>query len=126
MATTIKSADLDFDAIKNSLKSHLVQSGEFSDYNFEGSALSSLLDVLAYNTHQNALVANYALNESFLSTAQMRSSLVGLAGGLGYTVNSRTAAYAVVNLWIEDNDSPSSVTMPAGFKFTTTDRKSVV
>ena len=120
MATTIKSADLDFNAIKNSLKSHLIQSGEFNDYNFEGSALSSLLDVLAYNTHQNALVANYALNESFLSTAQMRSSLVGLAGGLGYTVNSRTAAYAVVNLWIEDTINPSSVTMPAGFKFTTT------
>jgi len=120
MATTIKSADLDFSAIKNSLKSHLIQSGEFNDYNFEGSALSSLLDVLAYNTHQNALVANYALNESFLSTAQMRSSLVGLAGGLGYTVNSRTAAYAVVNLWIEDTNNPSSVTMPAGFKFTTT------
>ena len=120
MATTIKSADLDFNAIKNSLKSHLIQSGEFNDYNFEGSALSSLLDVLAYNTHQNALVANYALNESFLSTAQMRSSLVGLAGGLGYTVNSRTAAYAVVNLWIEDTNNPSSVTMPAGFKFTTT------
>tara|TARA_R110000822_G_scaffold309238_1_gene438388 strand:+ start:782 stop:2569 length:1788 start_codon:yes stop_codon:yes gene_type:complete len=120
MATTIKSTDLDFDAIKNSLKTHLIRSGEFNDYNFEGSALSSLLDVLAYNTHQNSLVANYALNESFLSTAQMRSSLVGLAGGLGYTVNSRTAAYAVVNLWIEDTENPSSVTMPAGFKFTTT------
>ena len=120
MATTIKSTDLDFDAIKNSLKTHLIRSGEFNDYNFEGSALSSLLDVLAYNTHQNSLVANYALNESFLSTAQMRSSLVGLAGGLGYTVNSRTAAYAVVNLWIEDTKNPSSVTMPAGFKFTTT------
>lgn len=120
MATTIKSTDLDFDAIKNSLKTHLVRSGEFNDYNFEGSALSSLLDVLAYNTHQNALVANYALNESFLSTAQMRSSLVGLAGGLGYTVNSRTAAYAVVNLWIENDANPSSITIPAGFKFTTT------
>ena len=76
MATTIRSTDLDFDNIKNNLKTYLAQTPEFSDYNFEASALSSLLDVLAYNTHYNALLANFALNESFLSTAQLRSSLV--------------------------------------------------
>ena len=124
--TTIKSSDLDFNNIKNNLKTYLQNDPEFSDYNFEASALSSLLDVLAYNTHQNALIANYALNESFLSTAQLRSSLVGLAGSLGYTVNSKTASQAVVNLFVTIVDNPpSSLTLPAGTSFTTTvDNKS--
>lgn len=120
MATTIKSTDLDFENIKISLKEHLLRQAEFADYNFEASALSNLLDVLAYNTHHNALLANFALNESFLSTAQLRSSLVGLAGGLGYTVNSRTAAFAVVNMYVTDINAPSSLTLPAGFTFSTT------
>lgn len=125
MATTIKSTELDFDTIKNNLKLFLAQQPEFSDYNFEASGLSNLLDVLAYNTHYNALLANFALNESFLSTAQLRSSLVGLAGSLGYVVGSRKASFAVVNLSVVNNDNPSSMTMPAGTKFTTTiDNKS--
>jgi hypothetical protein len=117
MATTIKSTDLDFNAIRNSLKTYLASQDEFKDYNFEGSALSNLLDVLAYNTHHNGLVANFALNESFLSTAQLRSSLVALAGGLGYTVGSRSASFGVVNLYIENVSNPSSMTLPAGFTF---------
>ena len=120
MATTIKSTELDFENLKSSLKSHLLSKSEFADYNFEASALSSLLDVLAYNTHYNALTANFALNESFLSTAQLRSSLVGLAGGLGYTVNSRSASFGVVNLYVTDDTNPSSITMPAGFTFSST------
>lgn len=120
MATTIRSAELDFDQIKNSLKEYFLRQDEFRDYNFEASGLSNLLDVLAYNTHQNALVANFALNESFLSTAQLRSSLVGLAGGLGYSVGSRTASVAVVNLTVEDATASASKTLPAGFSFTTT------
>ncbi len=120
MATTIKSTELDFDAIRNSLKLYFAQRPEFQDYNFEASALSNVLDVLAYNTHYNALLANFALNESFLSTAQLRSSLVGLAGALGYTVGSRKSAFAVVNLYVENPSAPSSMTMPAGFKFSTT------
>lgn len=125
MATTIRSTELDFNTIKNSLKLFLAQKPEFADYNFEASGLSNLLDVLAYNTHYNALLANFSLNESFLSTAQLRSSLVGLAGGLGYTVGSRKAAFAVVNLSVTNADNPSSMTMPAGTRFTTTiDNKS--
>lgn len=69
MATTIKSTALDFQAIKNNLKIYLEQQQEFKDYNFEASGLSNILDVLAYNTHMNALTANFALNESFLGTA---------------------------------------------------------
>ena len=120
MATTIRSADLDFDQIKNELKRYFQQQDQFSDYNFEASGLSNLLDVLAYNTHQNALLANFALNESFLSTAQLRSSIVGLAGGLGYTVGSRTASVGVVNLSVYDPSGLSTKTMPAGFSFSTT------
>ena len=73
--TTIKSTALDFTAIKNNLKVFLSQQDEFTDYNFEASGLSSVLDVLAYNTHYNGLIANFALNESYLGTAQLRSSL---------------------------------------------------
>ena len=98
MATTIKSTALDFNAIKNNLKQFLEESGEFTDYNFDGSGLSSILDVLAYNTHYNALTANFALNESFLSTAQLRSSILSLAEGIGYVADSRTSSQALVNL----------------------------
>ena len=98
MATTIKSTALSFDAIKNNLKTFLADKPEFNDYNFEASGLSNILDVLAYNTHYNALTANFALNESFLGTAQLRSSLVSLAEGIGYIPDSKTASKAVLNL----------------------------
>lgn len=120
MATSIKSTELDFDQIKNNLKVFLAQKGEFKDYNFEASGLSSLLDVLAYNTHYNSLLANFALNESFLSTAQLRSSLVSIAGGLGYTVGSRTASCAVVKMYVTNALAPSSMTLPSGFRFSST------
>lgn len=120
MATTIKSTELDFDAIKNNLKVFLAQTPEFADYNFEASALSSLLDVLAYNTHYNALTANFALNESFLSSAQLRSSLVSIAGSLGYTVRSRNASCGVLNIYVTNPLVPSSMTLPEGFRFSTT------
>ena len=114
MTTTIKSTELDFDQIKNSLKLFLAQTDEFADYNFEASGMSNILDVLAYNTHYNSLLANFALNESFLSTAQLRSSLVSLAGGLGYTVRSRTSACAIITLYVTNALVPASMTLPAG------------
>lgn len=123
MATTIKSTELDFDGIKNNLKLFLAQKEEFVDYNFEASGVSNLLDVLAYNTHYNALLANFALNESFISTAQLRSSLVGLASSLGYTVSSRNAAFAVLRMYLDyssDAARPASISMPKGFQFTST------
>ena len=73
MTTTIKSTNLDFKSIKNNLKTFLAQQSEFSDYNFEASGLSNILDVLAYNIHYNGLVANFSLNESFLCTEQLIS-----------------------------------------------------
>ena len=86
MATSnkIKTTDLDFDEIKQNLRTYLEGQQRFSDYNFEGAGLSILLDVLAYNTHYNALYDNLALNESFLDSASKRSSVVSKAKELGY------------------------------------------
>lgn len=123
MATTIKSTELDFATIKNSLKTNFERHAEFSDYNFEGSGLSNILDVLATNTHYNALIANFALNESYLSTAQLRSSLVSLAEGIGYIPKSKTASKGTVTLTTNTGDlsgRPSTLSLPTGTKFTTT------
>ena len=122
MATTIKSTALDFTAIKNNLKVFLSQQSEFSDYNFEASGLSSILDVLAYNTHYNGLIANFALNESYLGTAQLRSSLVSLAEGIGYIPDSMNASQGIVNLSLnlEDlSDRPTKISLASGVKFNT-------
>ena len=118
--TTIKSTALDFTAIKNNLKVFLSQQDEFTDYNFEASGLSSVLDVLAYNTHYNGLIANFALNESYLGTAQLRSSLVSLAEGIGYIPDSMNASQGIVNLSLNLEsltNRPTVVTLASGVKF---------
>lgn len=122
MATTIKSSALDFNAIKNNLKTYLAAHEEFKDYNFEASGLSNILDVLAYNTHMNGLIANFALNESYLSTAQLRSSVVSLAEGIGYVPDTDTASRAVVRLSFNTSvpNRDTVVALPAYTKFTTT------
>src|SRR5210317_749585 len=114
MATTIRSTALDFDTIKNNLKTYLAAKEEFTDYNFEAYGLSNILDVLAYNTHINALVANFALNESFLSTAQLRSSVISLAEGVGYIPRSATSAKAAVRISFNSSSGsrPTSVILP--------------
>ena len=120
MATTIKSTNLDFTSIKNNLKTFLAQQDEFADYNFEASGLSNVLDVLAYNTHYNGLIANFALNESFLGTAQLRSSLVSLAEGIGYIPKSMTASRAVVNFSVNLASlaqRPSTLSLAPGVVF---------
>ena len=123
MTTTIQSTSLDFTAIKNNLKTSLVQSDEFADYNFEASGLSNLLDVLATNTHFNGLIANFALNESYIGTAQLRSSLVSLAEGIGYIPDSVNASRAIVNLTTSlagVAGRPNKITIPTGFTFNST------
>jgi hypothetical protein len=109
MATTIQSTELDFFEIKENLKSYLRQREEFEDYDFEGSALSNLLDVLAHNTHFNGLIANFALNESYLTTAQLRNSVVGLAESLGYLPTSKSSSQATIsaNIIIEPSRAAS-------------------
>lgn len=121
MATTIKSTALDFQAIKNNLKEYLQQEKEFKDFNFEASGLSNILDVLAYNTHMNALTANFALNEAFLGTAQLRSSLVSLSEGIGYIPDSKNGAVSQIKMSLNlsglSNISPR-VSLSSGYKFT--------
>jgi hypothetical protein len=88
MATNrLQVTDLDFDTIKNNLKTFLRSQSEFSDYDFEGSGLSVLMDLLAYNTHYNAYYLNMVANESFLDTAVLRNSVVSHAKMLGYAVS---------------------------------------
>ena len=120
MATTIRTTALDFVNIKNNLKTYLEQKPEFADYNFETSGLSNLLDVLAYNTHINALTANFALNESFLGTAQLRSSLVSLSEGIGYIPDSKTSSEGIVRLSMNlsgVSDRLPTITVPSGLRF---------
>ena len=121
MVTSIQSTQLDFNNIKNKLKVFLAQQPEFADYDFEAAGLSNLLDVLAYNTHYNGLIANFALNESFLTTAQLRSSVVSHAESLGYTPRSRTSSIAYLNLQITNTTvgRATTVTLPANTTFTT-------
>lgn len=120
MATTVKSADLDFNTIKARLKDYFQQQNEFNSYDFEASGLSNVLDVLAYNTHLNALTANMALNESFLPSSQLRSSVLSHAAMLGYETRSRTASQAVVNLSLNLSGvvgRPVTINLPAGTSF---------
>jgi hypothetical protein len=121
MATTIKSTQLDFDTIKSKLKDYLKQQTEFADYDFEASGLSNILDVLAYNTHFTGLNANFALNESFINTAQLRSSVTALAEGLGYVPRSYVSPEAALNLSISITAAPrpSSIILPRNTQFTT-------
>lgn len=110
--------DLDFDTIKNNLKSYLQQQSEFSDYDFEGSGLSILLDVLAYNTHYNAYYLNMVANEAFMDTALLRDSVVSHAKTLGYIPFSYSAPRAIVNLTVTSlNDTPGTLTIPRGTTF---------
>ena len=87
----IQNSELDFFQIKSQLKTYFEQQQEFQDYDFSASGLSNILDVLAHNTHINGLIANMAINESLLSSAQLRSSVVSHAETLGYLPKSQTA-----------------------------------
>ena len=120
MTTTIRSTALDFNNIKSNLKTYLANTDEFSDYNFEASGLSNILDVLAYNTHINGLIANFALNESYLPTAQLRSSIVSLAEGIGYIPDSNTSSQAKIRITFNNSNMSNNVILPAYTKFNTT------
>jgi len=89
---------LDFQDVKASLKSYLSSQATLKDYNFDGSVLSTILDVLAYNTHYQAFYANMVANEAFLDSAALRSSVVSHAKTLGYVPSSIRAANAVLTI----------------------------
>ena len=118
MANRLRVTELDFDQIKTNLKSFLKQQTKFQDYDFEGSGLNILLDVLAYNTHYNAYYLNMVANESFLDTAILRDSVVSHAKMLNYTPYSYTAPVAIINVTNETGSStPDSITIPKGYTF---------
>jgi len=119
MATKLEISELDFDGIKANLKTFLSQQNEFTDYNFEGSGMSVLLDTLAYNTHYLAYNANMLANEMYLDSADLRSSVVSLAKQVGYTPTSCTSATATLNVLVSPA-SGATLTMSRGTKFTTT------
>ena len=108
--------EFDFDEVKNNLKIFLKGQTQFKDYDFEGSGMSALLDVLAYNTHYLGFNANMLANEMFLDSASLRSSIVSHAKTLGYLPISSRASVATVDVTL--NTLISSATMQAGTVFT--------
>ncbi len=111
-------SDFDFDAIKLNLKSFLQGQKQFQDYDFEGSSLNILLDILSYNTHYLAYLANMATNELYLDSADIRNNIVSLAKMIGYTPSSPRAPMASIDVTL-NNASGTSVTMNKGTVFTT-------
>lgn len=112
---------MDFDDIKQSLKTYLESQSEFSDYNFEGSGLSVLLDVLAYNSHYNSYIANMMINEMFLDSSVKKSSAISIAKHIGYTPRSVRGSIANINITVDDvSGNPSTLTIPKYTSFVTT------
>ena len=119
MSNKLIVSDYDFDAVKANLKSFLQGQSQFQDYDFEGSSLNILLDVLSYNTHYMAYLANMATNELYLDSADIRNNIVSLAKMIGYTPSSPRAPIANIDI-ILNNATGTSVTMAKGTVFTTT------
>ena len=108
---------LDFDQIKSTLREVLRTNTDFTDYDFEGSNLSSIIDLLAYNTYINSYNANMVANEVFIDSATLRENVVALAKNIGYTPKSRKASRCVVDFFVDLDElstSPPSVTLKAG------------
>ena len=116
--SSINLVDLDFNSLKSSLKSYLSSQSKFQDYNFDGSNMSVLLDVLAYNTYLNTFYMNMVASEMFLDTAQLRDSIVSHAKELNYIPRSFRSAQANVNISITPSTSVTSVVIPAKTGFT--------
>ena len=109
--------NLDFDQIKTSLKDYLKSNSNFTDYDFEGSNLASIIDVLAYNTYITSYNANMMSNELFIDSATLRENVVSLARNIGYVPRSRKAAVASVSFFIDTTDitpPPTAITLTKG------------
>ena len=109
--SSISVTDLDFDSIKSSIKTYISSKPEFTDYDFEGSTISMLLDLLSYNTYQNAFYTSMVGNEMFLDSAQLRESVVSRGKMLNYTPSSEKGASVFVNIDIIPDDSPNLETI---------------
>ena len=111
-----KFTDLDFDQIKTSIKDYLRSNSDFTDFDFEGSNFSVLIDTLAYNTYISAFNSNMIVNESFLDSATLRENVVSLARNIGYVPRSRTAAKAEISFTVErpEGDTSTQVVLRRG------------
>lgn len=117
----LRIAELDFDQIKTNLKAYLNSQTEFVDYDFEGSGLAVLIDLLAYNTHYNAYLANMVVNEMFLDSAVKRASAVSIAKHLGYTPRSVRGAKANLDITVNNPTGlPATLTLSRYTAFSTT------
>ena len=115
-------SNLDFDQVKTSLKEYLRSNSNFTDYDFEGSNLSTIIDVLAYNTYITSYNANMVANEVFIDSATLRENVVALARNIGYVPRSRKAATASVSFFVDTSDitpSPATLTLKKGVIATT-------
>lgn len=115
-------SNLDFDQIKSSIKSYLRSNSNFTDYDFEGSNLSILIDILAYNTYISSYNSNMLVNEAFLDGATLRENVVSLARNVGYLPRSITAAKATVSFFVDVSDfttNPIAITLKKGVVCTT-------
>ena len=109
--------DLDFDQIKSSLRQYLKANSNFTDYDFEGSNLSTIIDLLAYNTYISSYNANMVSNEIFIDSATLRENVVSLARNIGYTPRSKTAAKAIVSFLVDTTGfttNPVTLTLKKG------------
>ena len=118
-ATKLRVSELDFDQIKTNFKSFLKEQDIFRDYNQDGSVISQLLDILAYNTHYNAFYLNMVANEMYIDSATTRNAMISLSKLLGYTPKSRTGATANVNISITPDDAPANITVVKNTQFNT-------
>ena len=110
-------ANLDFNQIKTTLRDYLKSNSNFTDYDFEGSNLSTILDVLAYNTYITSYNANMVANEVFIDSATLRENVVALARNIGYVPKSKKAARASVSFFVDTTNitpTPSAITLKKG------------
>ena len=118
--SAIRVTDLNFNQLKNNLKTFLRAKPEFTDYDFEGSALSNLIDLLAYNTYQQSVYVNMVGNEMFLDSAQIRNNVVARAKMLGYTPTSARGSQATIKVVVTPTTNLTSVTVASNTLFTST------
>ena len=119
---TLRVTGLDFDTIRGNLRDFIAAKPEFKDYDFNSSAIGSLLDLLAYNSYYNSFYVNMAVNEAFLDSAQLRENVVSRARSLGYTPRSAYGATATINIKFPNANSTTrgALTIPKGTTFNTT------
>ena len=109
-----KFTNLDFDQIKSQIRSYLKANSDFTDFDYEGSNMSILIDILAYNTYISAFNSNMVVNESFLDSATLRENVVSLARNIGYVPRSRKSAKAIINFDFKFNGNSNSVKLKKG------------